>query len=476
MFFGNASPGLNDSHQDNAQAQRMIKLKRGMEIPISGEPQQVIEEAPDARSVALVGFDYVGLKPTMAVQAGDRVKLGQLLFSDKKNPNVQFTAPAAGTVSAVNRGARRVLQSVVIDVDGDEAEGYGQHSAEQARQLNAEQVRETLLASGQWTALRTRPYSKVASPNAEPSASPKEPAAIFITAMDTHPLAADPALIIAEQVEAFELGQDLLAKLTTGSVYLCSAVGVELGTGTAQSIRTEQFSGPHPAGLAGTHIHHLEPVGASKTVWSIGYQDVIAIGRLFLDGRLYTSRVISLAGPQVLQPRLLRTRLGADLQQLCAGQLQEGENRIISGSVLGGRRVQAGTAYLGRYHSQVSVLLEGRKRALLGWLSPGLDKHSSLGIYLSSLLPGRRLAMTTTTNGSERAMVPMGTYENVVPLDVLPTQLLRALIVGDTETAQALGCLELDEEDLALCSYVCPGKYEYGSILRDNLTLIEKEG
>ena len=447
----------------------MIKLKRGLEIPISGKPRQEIVDAPAARSVALVGFDYVGMKPTMEVQVGDRVKLGQLLFTDKKTEGVRYTAPAAGTVSAINRGARRVLQSVVIDVDGDEAETFASHSADEARQLDGAQIRERLVQTGLWTALRTRPFSKVPAVDAEP-------AAIFVNAMDTHPLAADPAVVIAEQSEAFALGQDLLSKLTRGTLYLCHAPDAELPAGSAPNIQGEQFAGPHPAGLAGTHIHHLEPVGAGKIVWTIGYQDVIAVGRLFLDGRLYTSRVVALGGPQVEDPRLVRTRLGADLEALCAGELKEGSNRLISGSVLGGRRVQGGTAYLGRYHNQVTALLEGTHRELLGWLSPGANKHSNLSIYLSKLTPGKLLDMTTNTNGSERAMVPVGSYEDVMPMDILPTQLLRALIVGDTEMAQALGCLELEEEDLALCTYVCPGKYEYGPILRDNLTRIEKEG
>ena len=447
----------------------MIKIKRGMDIPIQGAPQQVIEDAPVARSVGLVGFDYVGMKPTMAVSEGDVVKTGQLLFEDKKTQGVRYTAPAAGVIAAINRGAKRVLQSIVIDVQGDEAVQYPALDSAAVRGLDARAIREQLLDSGQWAALRTRPYSKV--PQGDATA-----AAIFISAMDTHPLAADPVLIIAEQDEAFALGQDVLAKLTNGSVYVCAAANTAVAVGQATNIETAQFSGPHPAGLVGTHIHFLQGASQGKTVWTIGYQDVIAIGRLFLDGRLYTHRVISLAGPQVVKPRLLRTRLGADLQALCAGELKSGENRIISGSVLGGRQVLAATAYLGRYHNQVSVLMEGRERDLFGWLSPGFKKHSALGIYASSILGRKPLAMTTSTNGSERAMVPVGSYENIMPMDILPTQLLRALIVGDTETAQALGCLELEEEDLALCSYVCPGKYEYGPILRDNLTRIEKEG
>ncbi len=447
----------------------MVKIKRGLDIPIQGAPQQVIEDAPAARNVALVGFDYVGMKPTMAVREGDRVKLGQLLFTDKKTEGVRYTAPAAGVVSAINRGAKRVLQSVVIELDGDEAEAFQSWSASDIAGLDADLVRSHLVETGQWTGIRTRPYSKVPAPDSEA-------AAVFINAMDTHPLAADPMVVIGEQAEAFALGQDILAKLTAGKVHVCAAAGAQPPLGKAANIESAQFSGPHPAGLPGTHIHFLEGVSLEKVVWTVGYQEVISIGRLFLDGRLYTERVIALCGPQVENPRLLRTRLGVDLQALCAGQLRPGDNRIISGSVLGGRNVHGATAYLGRYHNQVSVLLEGRHREFMGWLSPGVKKHSNMGIYLTSFFGSKPLAMTTNTNGSERAMVPVGSYETIMPQDMLPTHLLRALVVGDTEMAQALGCLELEEEDLALCTYVCPGKYEYGPILRDNLTRIEKEG
>ncbi len=447
----------------------MIKIKQGMDIPIQGAPQQTITDAPPARAVALVGFDYLGMKPTMAVREGDRVVEGQLLFSDKKTEGVCFTSPACGTISAINRGAKRVLQSVVIDVDGSEAKQFASYEASAIASLDAETIKSQLVESGQWTALRTRPFSRVPSPASSASA-------IFVNAMDTNPLAADPAVIIGEQKEAFAIGLDILAKLTDGKLYVCAAAGADVPKGQAANAELVHFSGPHPAGLSGTHIHFLEGVSNSKTVWTISYQDAIAVGHLFLDGRLYTQRVIALAGPQVESPCLVRTRLGADLEELCAGKMKEGDNRVISGSVMGGRQVHTPTAYLGRYHLQVSVLLEGRHRELFGWFSPGFKKHSNLGIYVSSILGSKPLAMTTTTNGSERAMVPMGSYEKVMPMDILPTQLLRALIVGDTEMAQALGCLELEEEDLALCSYVCPGKYEYGPILRDNLTRIEKEG
>ncbi|CAA0088334.1 Na(+)-translocating NADH-quinone reductase subunit A [Zhongshania aliphaticivorans] len=446
----------------------MIKITRGLDLPISGVPDQRIELGSKVRSVAVVGFDYIGMKPTMAVKTGDRVKTGQVLFTDKKNEGVRYTSPATGLISAINRGEKRVLQSVVIDVEEDEFESFAQYDASSLATLTAEQVTENLVESGLWTAFRTRPFSRVPSIGSNP-------AAIFVTAIDTHPLAGDPAVIIAKSEQDFSNGLELLCRLTTGKVHLCVAPDSNVPSLDNDQLHVAEFGGVHPAGLAGTHIHFLEGASASKVVWSIGYQDVIAIGKLFTTGKLSPERVVSLAGPQVEKPRLLETRLGVSLDELCAGQVLPGDNRVISGSVLGGRTARGATAFLGRYHNQVTVLAEGNHREFMGWLSPGVAKHSSLRIYLSQFL-NKRIPYTTNTNGSERAMVPVGAYEKVMPLDILPTQLLRSLIVGDTQVAQTLGCLELDEEDLALCTYVCPGKYEYGPILRDNLSRIEKEG
>lgn len=446
----------------------MIKIRRGLDLPISGAPEQAISDGPAIRSVAVIGADYHGMKPTMAVQVGDKVKLGQLLFTDKKTEGVRYTAPASGTVAAINRGARRVLQSVVIDVEGDEAEQFAQYDAGALASISREQAVDNLANSGLWTALRTRPYSKVPAVGSVPNS-------IFVTAMDTNPLAADAALIIAQKRDEFVNGLTVLSKLTDGAVYVCKAEGSAVPA-DAERASVQEFSGVHPAGNAGTHIHYVDPVSATKTVWTIGYQDVIAIGQLFVTGRLNAERVVALAGPQVSKPRLLRTRLGASLEELTAGELKAGDNRVVSGSVFGGRTAAGAFAFLGRYHNQVSVLREGRERPFLHYLRAGFGYFSTLGIYVTSLIPGKKFDFDTTTMGSERAMVPVGNYERVMPLDILPTQLLRSLIVGDTDMAQKLGCLELDEEDLALCTYVCAGKYEYGPILRNNLTRIEKEG
>ena len=446
----------------------MIRIKRGLDLPITGAPEQRIEAGRPVRSVAVIGFDYHGMKPTMAVQVGDRVKLGQVLFSDKKTPGVTFTAPGAGTVSAIHRGEQRLLQSVVIDLEGDEAVEFARYGDAEIDRLDDPAVRTNLIDSGLWTALRARPFSKVPAIDAKPHS-------IFVTAMDTHPLAADPTVVIAEYKDDFARGVRVLARIAP--VVVCHADGARMPCSGLADVRTEAFAGPHPAGLAGTHIHFLDPVHAEKSVWSLNYQDTIAVGKLFSTGRLWTEHVVSIAGPMAVKPRLVRTRLGASLDELAAGELKAGKKvRVISGSVFGGRTSRGACAYLGRYHLQVSCLEEGTEREMLHYLRAGANKHSVMNLYISKLSPGRLFDFTTSTNGSPRAMVPIGNYEEVMPLDILPTQLLRALIVGDTEMAQKLGCLELDEEDLALCTYVCAGKYEYGPILRDNLTRIEKEG
>ena len=453
---------------------RSWQLRRGLDVPLAGAPEQLLDSVPPAtRSVALVPPDYLGCKPALQCKIGDRVRRGQLLFNDKQSDGVRYTAPGGGTISAIHRGAKRALLSVVIELAADGAEEKAVFPAvarHRLAALAADEVRENLLASGLWTALRTRPFSKVPPADGAPHA-------LFITAVDTNPLAADPAPLIRAASEDFVDGLSVLRRLIADApLFLCQAPGAELPAPDELELRVADFSGPHPAGLVGTHIHLLDPVRLGKTVWHLNYQEVIAIGRLFTSGELPVERVVSLAGPQLLRPRLVRTRLGASLDELCAGELRaDGEHRIISGSALSGRQAAGPMAFLGRYHLQVSVLREQRERKLFGWLTPGRDQHSNLGIYLSrfSRCP---LALGTSTNGSERAIVPTGNFERVMPLDFLPTLFLRYLVAGDVETVQRLGGLELDEEDLALCTYVCSGKYEYGPILRDALDNIEREG
>jgi Na+-transporting NADH:ubiquinone oxidoreductase subunit A len=444
-------------------------IKKGLDLPITGGPEQKIYEGNSIKSVALLGADYVGLKPKMNVAEGDRVKLGQVLFTDKQNPGVNFTAPGAGIVTAVNRGDKRVLLSVVIELQGKEQQTFAEYRATELAGLSVEQVKENLQNSGLWTSFLTRPYGKIPLADTTPSS-------IFVTAIDTRPLAADPAVVIKERETDFNNGLTVISKLSAGKTYLCKATGAAIANNPA--VQVAEFTGPHPAGLPSTHIHLIDPVNIKKFVWHIDYQAVIAIGALFTTGRLNVERVVSLAGPAVNNPRLVRTQVGANLDDLTLGELSDAETRVISGSVLYGYQASGALAYLGAYSLQVSALKEGRDREFFGWIVPGKDKYSALNVYVSSKdrKDNRLFPLTTDKNGSNRAIVPVGVYEAVMPLDILATPLLKAIVVGDTDTAQALGCLELDEEDVSLFTFVDPGKHDFAPVLRANLNKIEKEG
>ncbi len=453
------------------QSIMLITLKKGLQIPLSGEPRQTIEDAPAPSRVALLGYDYVGVKklPSLEVAVGDRVKRGQVLYRGKAYPEVVGTAPAAGVVEAIHRGHKRVIETIVIRVEGDEEETFEQYDASALDDLSIEQVHANLLASGLWLGLRTRPFTMVALPD-------QKPEALFVTAIDTNPLAPDPAVVIAAAGDAFANGLRVLRKLTEGKTYVCRAAGAQIDVPTLERVEVAEFAGPHPAGLVGTHIHFLHPVNINRLVWHIGYQDVIAVGRLFTTGRLNPERVVALAGTGVHEPRLVRTLMGVSTNDVVLGNIDtKPELRVISGSILNGKHAVGNTAFLGRFHNQITVIEEGRQREFLGWVSPGKNKFSATRAFLSSLVKRVGFPLHTSQNGSPRAMVPLGLYENVMPLDILPTQLLRALVVDDTETAEALGCLELDEEDLALCSFVDTGKHDFGPILQRNLHEIWKE-
>jgi Na+-transporting NADH:ubiquinone oxidoreductase subunit A len=455
------------------------KIKRGLRLPILGEPSQEIEAAKSPRRVALLGADYVGMRPTLHVKLGDTVRRGQLLFEDKKMPGVRFTSPAAGKVAAINRGDKRVFQSVVIELSRAEIEGktgsaeeasYSAHTGRPVSGLTESDVRDLLNESGLWTAMRSRPYGRVANPADRPHS-------IFVTATDTNPLAPKVAAVMKGKEGLFQKGVAVLGNLTDGPVFVCTDAETKIPLPAGDQFRQEQFQGPHPAGTVGVHIHTLDPVDRNKVVWHLGYQDTIAFGHLFEKGKLWLERVISLAGPAVERPRLLRTRIGAATDSLVESETQGDDFRVISGSVLSGHSATGGAlGYLGRYDNQISVIPEDREREFLGWTAPGTNTFSVVNTHLSKLIPGKRFPMTTSTYGSIRNIVPIGVYEKVMPMDLMTTQLLKSLLMRDVETAEKLGCLELDEEDLALSTFVCPGKNDYGPFLRDVLTTIEKEG
>ena len=446
-----------------------VTIRKGLNIPLQGKPEPVIGESNPVGTVAVLGTDVVGLRPSMSVAIGDKVKLGQTLFTDKANPGVSFTSPGSGEIVQINRGARRALQSVVVRLDGDDKESFPSYSLTNLTSLSADEVRKNLLASGMWTAFRTRPFSRIPAPESIPSA-------IFVTAIDTSPLAVDPELVVQANDEYLEAGLGVISSLTEGQVFVCTAPNSKLPIPDISKLAHVEFAGPHPAGLVGTHIHHLQPVSESRTVWHLRYFDVASIGELFLTGKLSTQRIVALCGPMASRPRLIRTRVGASTADLLKEETKGGALRAVSGSVLSGHRASGPLAWLGRYHNQLTLLPESAEREFLSWMRPGNRKYSALRAYTGHILNRGPFRMGTSQNGSPRAMVPIGSFERVMPLDILATPLLKALLVEDTEKAKALGCLELDEEDLALCTFVCNGKYEYGPYLRMNLNEIEANG
>ncbi len=442
-------------------------LRKGLNLPVTGAPGEGIHEGPAVKTVGILGSDYIGLKPRLSIAEGDIVAAGSPLMAHKDTPQAVVVSPVSGRIKSINRGARRVLLSIEIEVDASAADPINFSDIGDA--ATREGLVERLCAAGQWGAFRTRPYSKVPETDTTP-------AAIYVTAMDSEPLTADPEVVIAERGEDFAKGLAAVAKLSGGKTYLCHAKDAKVPGADIEGVEVATFDGPHPAGLAGTHMHFLEPASATKTVWSIGYQDVIAIGRLLETGNVDATRVIALCGPLCANPRLVRTLTGASMVELTEGDITgDSAIRLISGSILSGKSGEPVEAYLGRYARQLTVIEEDTYKIPMGWIRPMGSKYSYLPV-LASAFSKKLFPLTSNMNGGRRAMVPLGTFEELMPQDYLPTQLLRALLVMDTDDAQALGALELDEEDLGLVGFACPAKYEYGMALRDSLIKIEREG
>ncbi|MBO0344081.1 Na(+)-translocating NADH-quinone reductase subunit A [Roseibium sp. CAU 1637] len=445
----------------------VIRIKKGLDLPITGAPEQKIHKGRPVRSVGLLGADYVSLKPKMLVQEQDAVQRGAPLFCQKDDPEAVIVSPVTGRVRAINRGARRVLQSIVIDVEdaADKGIDFGTIAAD----ASAADIADKLCAAGLWGAFRTRPYSKIPHHTSRPLA-------IYVNALDSEPLAGDPDLIISARKDDFEAGLSVVSRLTDGPTYLCQSESLQVNLGNASQVTQVGFTGPHPSGLAGTHLHFLTPPKGDTPVWTISYQDVLSIGALTRTGYLDPTKVIALSGPLASQPRLVETITGASTEDLIADEAEgTAPLRVVSGSVLSGRAAEGPNAYLGRYHRQITLIEEDKEQIPLGWIRPMPGKFAIQPV-LGSAFSKKLYALTSNLNGGRRAMVPLGTFEELMPQDYLPTQLLRALLVKDTDTAQALGALELDEEDLGLIGFACPAKYEYGQALRECLEKIEKEG
>jgi Na+-transporting NADH:ubiquinone oxidoreductase subunit A len=434
----------------------VILIKKGLNLPISGHPDPVVSDTPTIHKAAILSNDFIGMKPTMLVKAGEKVKLGQKIIEDKKNPGVFFTSPCGGEVSSINRGDKRKFLSIEFDIDAEE----------ESVLFDTNQDPKTLLIeSGLFNAFRTRPFNR--TPKVE-----DKPDRVFINACDTNPLAVSPKDIIQLNEADFNSGVAFISSLFDFDIDL--AFEDDHRDYTFQNVNSTQFKGPHPAGLASTHINAIYPVNLHRKVWTINYQEVISIGYLVNNGKLRTHKNISLAGESVFNPSIVSARIGSNIDQLCAGKVNSNA-RVISGSVLFGHDAIDAMSYLGFYDNQVTALPNHTDDVFLNWVMPGKNIHSKLNVFLSAFKKPAKFNFNTGINGGNRAIVPVGSYEEIIPHDILMTQLLKALVVGDVEVAAELGMFELTAEDLALATYVCPSKYDYCSILMDNLNKVYEE-
>ena len=446
---------------------KVIHIKKGLNIPMLGEAEKVIKKANPAEYYAIKPTDFIGIRPKLLVQPGDKVKAGTALFYDKLQEQVHFTSPVSGEVTEIRRGERRVIQEIIIKADATIE--YESFKTGNPSSLSKEEIIEILLQSGLWPAIRQRPYSTIANPADTPKA-------IFISAFDTAPLAPDMDYVVKDCESCFQIGIDVLRKLTDGTIHLnINADYPAAGTYTkAKGVQINKFTGPHPAGNVGVQINKLDPINKGDIVWYTYPQEIIAIGRLFEKGIYDATKIIALTGSEIKNPRYYKIINGASIKNLVEDNVKEGEQRYISGNILTGTKIEK-DGFIGFYDNQVTVIPEGRYHEFFGWATPGFKKYSASRAILSWLIPGRKYKLDTNMHGGHRAYVMTGEYEKVFPMDIFPVQLIKAIMVEDIDKMEQLGIYEVDEEDFALCEYVCTSKTEVQSIIRKGLDLMRKE-
>lgn len=451
------------------------KLKKGYEVKLAGKTEKVVIEAKKSNLYASQPPDFIGLKPRLEVEEGSDVKIGTPLYYDKLRPEIKFVSPASGKVVQINRGERRAIMEVVVESDNkDDSIDFGKHAVADLEKLNPGEIKSQLLGSGVWPVIRQRPFSKIA----DPGATPRD---IFICAMDTAPLAADPEFLVENEDENFQAGLKVLKKLTEGKLYLTVDGSRDSHVKTienTQNVEVHSFTGKHPAGNVSVHIHHIAPVNVGDIVWYLYAPDVALIGKLFLTGVYPVERIVAVAGSSVKAEgrKYYKIRVGAKVQTLVhEGDLNDEHGRYISGNVMSGRKLNE-NGYLGFYDRTLTVIPDSRKRVLFGWLTPGLKDESYSRLFLSKLIPSKEYIKDTRIHGGKRAFIQTGEYEKVLPMDILPAHLVKSIMAEEIEDMLALGLLEVDEEDFALCSYICPSKIHFGSYIRQGLDILEKEG
>ena len=444
-----------------------IRLKKGLNINLLGEADKVYASVKPTERYVVKPTDFHGLTPKLAVKVGDKVKAGTTLFFDKYNDKVNFSAPVSGEVIDIVRGAKRKILEVVLKADA--VIEYEHFISDTAKSISREQIIDTMLKAGIWPSVRQKPYDIVANPTDMPKA-------IFISAFNSAPLTIDNDFALYGMDELFQKGLDYITQLSSGKTHLNIDGNTNSSTvfTGAKGVVINKISGAHPAGNVGIQVHHIDPINKGEVVWCLQPQDVIAIARLFTEGKYDVSRIVALAGSQVKKPKYYRTIAGATIANLLTDNIIEGDNRIISGDILTGQHIDV-NGTLGFYDTTITVIEEGKEQEFLGWILPGLHKFSASKTFLSWLNPSKKYTLNANMHGEERAYVMTGEYEKVLPMDIYPTQLIKACMIEDVELMENLGIYEVSPEDLALCEFVCTSKIEVQSIIRHALDLVRKE-
>ncbi len=447
-----------------------IKLKKGLSINLLGEADKVyasVKPNQQSRKYVMKPTDFHSLTPKLHVKSGDKVKAGTKLFFDKSNEKVHFCSPVSGVIMDIVRGEKRRIQEIVINSDMHiEYESFPTSSSDV---LTREQIIEFMLDGGVWPFIRQKPYDIIANPLDVPKA-------IFISTFNSAPLSIDNDFALYGMDDLFQKGLDFIVKLTKGKTHL----NVDGNTNSsklftsAKGVEINYISGPHPAGNVGVQIHHIDPINKGDIVWYLEPQDVLAIARLFIEGKYDVSRIVSLSGSQVSKPRYYRTISGVPISNLLFENLKDGDNRIISGDILTGTKIGL-DGNLGFYDTTVTVIQEGKEQEFLGWILPGINKLSASRTFFSWLNPSKKYKVNSNMNGEERAYVVTGAYEKVLPMDIYPLQLIKSIMIEDIDLIEQLGIYEVSPEDFALCEFVCTSKLEVQSIIRYGLDLVRKE-
>ncbi|MBT3935005.1 MAG: Na(+)-translocating NADH-quinone reductase subunit A [Bacteroidetes bacterium] len=447
---------------------KVINIKKGYNIQLIGQSEKDFGQKEIPQHFAIKPSCFHGVRPKLSINEGDTVKAGTPLFFDKDNDRVIFTSPVSGTVTEIVRGEKRVILEVKITADGkNEFENFKQADP---KDLSRDEIIENLLKSGVWPMIRQRPFARIANPSDKPKA-------IYISAFDSSPLAADNNFIVEGQSEVFQKGIDVLKKLTDGKIHLNTHVDQEISSvfAKAKDVELHQFKGPHPAGNVGIQIHHINPIDKGDVVWYCYPQDVLSIGRLFHEGKYNAERVINLCGSQAKEKKYYKTIIGASIENIVKDNVEGDNNRFISGNVLTGTKI-SDTGYLGFYHSQLTVIPEGDYYEFIGWILPGFKKFSASKTIVSSWLsPKKKHNLDTNMHGGERAFVVSGEYEKVMPIDIYPVHLLKAIMAEDIDKMENLGIYEVAPEDFALCEVICTSKINSQTIVQQGIDLMVKE-